>query len=212
KLVKDLPGSAPHAVDLGIILKIYGYVVDVRGRQAEAVGLLAQAIQALSPYARGGRPLPSAREPLRTCYLNRSEVLMKLESFAEAIDDIDRGLELDPQTNRVACCMVRARCRARVDPARAVAEAEDLVRTTPGSSQVLVNAAHVLSLSSVQETDALKREAYAARAVALLRQAREKGDIPEKPFVSHLKEDRELLPLRSRTDFKAFLKELKTKG
>jgi hypothetical protein len=54
------------------------------------------------------------------------------------------------------------------------------------------------------------REMYAARAVALLELARDRGHFRKKANAAHLQKDGELDPLRMRADFRKLVAELHT--
>src|SRR5262245_229290 len=97
---------------------------------------------------------------------------MQLDRFAEAIPDWDRAIELDEGPSRPTLRLQRALCLVRTEPAKAVAEAEELARGEKTPAELLYDAACVCCLASARVPDAAEREKYAARAVALLQQAR----------------------------------------
>ena len=106
----------------------------------------------------------------------------------------------------------RASCLARVDPAKAVAEAEDLVAGDKTTIGMRYNAARVCSLSSAEARGTAERARYAARAVALLRQAGAGGYFKDKARIEELQKEGDFDPLRSREGFQALLAELVAKA
>jgi len=104
--------------------------------------------------------------------------------------------------------MWRADCRAHVEPETAVAEAEEVLQDEELPASFLCLAARVFAQSSVAVEDPQKRERYAERAVALLREARDCGQFQQQPNIETLKTERRLDSLRLREDFKKLLAEL----
>ena len=98
----------------------------------------------------------------------------------------------------------RLLCLARVEPAKAVAEAEQLP-TVNQTSGMFYHAARVCAVSSVKVKEEAKREQYAARSVALLDQAREHGYFARKAQIEIAMKDAALAPLRQRADFKKLI-------
>jgi hypothetical protein len=130
---------------------------------------------------------------------------MRLNRFAAALDDWDRASELDSGSDRGNFQLQRALCLARVEPAKAVAAIEDLIKGEKTAAAVLYDAACVCSVSAAQVKDDARRDTFAARAVALLHQARIGGFFQDPGRVEHMKKDADLDALRSRDDFKKLL-------
>jgi serine/threonine protein kinase len=139
---------------------------------------------------------------------DRAFTLMKLDRFADAIKDWDRAFKLDDGSLRAPIRSTRALCWARVDPATALAEMEALLQADAVYPPIFYDAACVYALCAARTEDADARETYAARAVALLRQAREKGYFKNSATITHMKTGPDLEPLRARPEFRKLLAEL----
>jgi tetratricopeptide (TPR) repeat protein len=108
------------------------------------------------------------------------------------------------------------------DHAGATAKGSAVAARAPKDGPRLYRAATAFALSAaaVRGNTALPAagrdalvERYAARAVALLRQARTNWPgPPEQPLLSHLRTDKDFAALRGRDDFKRLLKELEGAG
>src|SRR5262249_12837187 len=131
-LLKQLAGEFPevpdHAVMLGRSYGNLGNVFTDSGKPAEALEWYQLAIQTLAPVVGREPRLAGPRQVLRNSHLGRAIALTKLDRFAEAIPDWERAIEFDEGPSRPSYRLERALCLARVEPARAVAEAEELVR------------------------------------------------------------------------------------
>src|SRR5262249_28649833 len=143
-----------------------------------------------------------AREYLRNSLFKRARLLTELQRFAEAMADWDRAIELDDSEDRPLYRMHRAQCLARIEPERAGAAAEEVVKDDKIPSPVIYEAAIVYAYASATVQDADQREQYAARAVALLQLARVRGIFQDRDNFGGLKTDTRLDPLRRREDFK----------
>src|SRR5262249_52347704 len=88
------------------------------------------------------------------------------------------------------------------------------LRTLPDAKGAILggncyNAACGYSLASAcADADDKMRESHAAKAVALLQEARDKGYFKAKQQVEQARKDKDLDPLRARDDFKQLMKEL----
>src|SRR5262249_15328930 len=92
--------------------------------------------------------------------------------------------------------------------AEAVADAEALTKDPATPAPMLCNAADVCSRASTAAKEAAQREAYAGRALALLRRAQAAGFFGDRANVERLKRDTDLDPLRQREDFQKLVAEL----
>ena len=179
----------------------------VRKQPAIALDWYAKAIAALEPAFQQQPKDRQTRIFLCNAYWGRGETLSSLGRHAEAVDDCNRGLELDEAPMRSQLRSLRARSRARLGEYQlATAEAEEVVAAPNSSGKRLGEAAAVFALASatVRQDSQLPEpnraglaDQYANRAMEFLRQAVAKGILN----LESLKNDTDLEPLRSRPEF-----------
>src|SRR5262249_45322449 len=145
---------------------------------------------------------------LRNSHWGRAQALTQLGRHAEAVQDWDRALELDEGPNRPTFRLSRAVNLAQLgQDQQATTEVEAVLQAGPPTADRLYDAACVFALSAGKAGDPAVQERYAARAVALLRDAVAKGYNK----VAHLKKDSDLDALRQRADFQQLLADLEAK-
>jgi serine/threonine protein kinase/Flp pilus assembly protein TadD len=207
QLVADFPNVPAYQIQQGGTYCNLGDLMRDNGRLADALSWCDQAIGVLAPEVeREPRPV-TALQFLRNSHAARAWALMMLDRFADAVRDCDRALELDDGSQCGQIRLLRAACLARVDPTKAVAAAEAVLQGGQPPPDLLYDAAcvYVLSAGRVQDQ---RKETYAARAVALLGQARQMGYFNDPANVAHMQQDADLDALRGRADFQQFLAEL----
>src|SRR5262249_35696092 len=128
QLAADFPGVLDYQIELSCSHHHLGCLVRDNGRPADALPWFDQAVGGLAPVLERQPRLASARRFLRNGHGGRAQALMKLDRHADAARDWDRALELDDGSLRVAIRLQRALCLARVEPTKAVAEAEALLQ------------------------------------------------------------------------------------
>jgi serine/threonine protein kinase/Flp pilus assembly protein TadD len=209
QLAADFPTAPGYQIDLGgSYCNLGNLVQEDNNRPAEALPWYEQAIEVLAPLVKREPRLVTARQFLRNSHWGRAEVLMKLNRFADADRDWDRALELTDDTRRAKIRLDRAAGLARHEPTKAVAEADAVLQGNQLTLDCYNVAARVYALSSARIQEAALSDQYAARAVALLRQAREKGYFNAPARVEHLKKDADLDSLHGRADYQALLAEI----
>jgi eukaryotic-like serine/threonine-protein kinase len=152
--------------------------------------------------------LAMGRQFLHNCHKNRALALDELRRHAEAIKDWDRAIELfDGKEPSIR--LQRAVSLARAgEHARATAEADALADSKDVTIATLYDAACIHALSSAAaRQDAKQADRYAARAVALLLRAIQKGWND----AEHIGKDSDLDPLRQRDDFQKLIRDLEEK-
>jgi tetratricopeptide (TPR) repeat protein/tRNA A-37 threonylcarbamoyl transferase component Bud32 len=182
-------------------------------RYADAADYFKKGRDALEPLRKAGqltaeqqRWLPLTDEKIAFC-----------EAAEKALADLDFALK---QSESLVPRLLEARARywhkngkhaevsATADKFRTLA---DVPGGLPGYN--LYNAACGYALASTcADADEKMKEAHAAKAVALLKEARDKGCFKAKETVEHAKKDADLDALRQRDDFKALLAELEKDG
>src|SRR5207237_556561 len=126
----------------------------------------------------------------------------------ESATDYDRAVELSPPAEKPLVRRGQARTLALTgEPARAFALVNELAAAPGATGQLLFELAGVCATAAAAaKGDEALRERCAARAVALLERAAERGAVSPA-----LLQDRSLLPLRDRADFNRLLKRLREK-
>lgn len=209
KTPADFQATLDYAFDLGAIYFSFGFLMWRSERPAEAVGWCDRAIQTLGSVLAKEPRLATARDVLSNSHLVRAEACMKLQRFAEALKDWDRSIELQPaQKPSPDSLLKRALCLVHIEPARAIAAIDNLVKSADLLPVHLYDAACIVSLASAGVSDAGKQNEFAAKAVHLLKHARSNGFFKDKENVEHAKKDSDLASLRQRPDFQQLMKEL----
>jgi tetratricopeptide (TPR) repeat protein len=203
------PIMADYAIDVGSTQFNLGNLMLDGDRSEAALGWYGQAIATLEPVVAKQPRHPTAKQFLRNTHSGRARALTKLRRYADAFKDWERALDLADERSRNSLRLGQAMTLAHVkEHAKATAEADALADAKEASADTLYDAACVYSLSSSAVLgDAKQAEQYAARAVALLRQAVAKGY----KNVEHMKNDTDLDALRQREDFKKLIQELNPK-
>jgi serine/threonine-protein kinase len=171
-----------------------------------AIDLMEKQTKPVPP----GKALDGARRLLRDAYTTRATALDAVNRIAEALKDWERALAEDDGSKRALLRAGRAMALARLgEHARAVAEATAAAEGKVASASALHLAAVACSLCADRvKGDARLADRYAARAVALLRQAHARGYYREPAHALRLRENPEFEPLRQRADFRKLLAEV----
>jgi serine/threonine-protein kinase len=208
RLVAGFPTVPGYRVDLGGSYCNFGILLAVEGQPGKALNYLDKAVSTLEKDQRTG-PGVTAQGFLRNSHVSRAKVLTALRRHAEAVQDWDRALALNQGPLRNQLRLGRAANLAQLGQhARATAEVEDILTTTKLNGSATYDVACVFALAAAKAKEPVLTEQYAARAVALLRDAAAKGFRD----VAHMQQDTDLDALRQRQDFQEFLRELKGKA
>ena len=193
--------------DLGGSYCNMGNVVRDGGKPAEALAWYARAISTLEKALAQDAQDVTARHFLGSSHEGRAPALDRLGRHAEALSDWDQAIELDADPGRNGSRMGRAASLVRSGQVvQGVAAAESVLQDPKLSDGALYDGAGVFSLASAAtRKDAKKSDAYAARAVLLLRQAFSRGY----KGVADVNKDTALEPIRDREDFRQLLRLLK---
>ena len=195
KLVQDVPTNPAYAVDLSGCYGGMGKLMQMRGQPEAALEWYAKALGKLEPVLAAEPRLALARKFAATIHSERALALEKLARHAEALEDVDKALAFDDGEKRDAIRLQRARTLARLRRhVQATAEADALAGALNIPAETLYAAACVYALSSAAAPEAPPlAEQYAARGVALLRQAFKN----DPKSVSKMAKEKMLDPLRS---------------
>jgi tetratricopeptide (TPR) repeat protein len=210
KLREQLFGEYPKWVDVaaeyGVSLIKRGADLADDGEFEAALPPFTRAVQVLEPLAKHDPSLPGAGRLFRNAAGARADVLMRLGRPAEALTEYDKVLALRTVENREYFRIQRSLALAHLKKhVEAAAEAADVAGGKDVPAFLLEDAAAVHALcSAAVRDDAKLSEQYAAKAVAVLRQAFEKN---YEAIAAGIKSDKNLDALRSRPDYQTLMKE-----
>jgi serine/threonine-protein kinase len=216
-LVADFPTVPEYAMDLGGGYCNYGQLLCDRGEPAASLPWFAKGHAALRRVLDKEPRLVMARLWLRNVHMGRAEALDSLGRHAEAVTDWEQAHALNDEKQRDGWLRLqRSASLARAGQhVQATATVEGLLRPGHADSATLYDAACVYAVAAAQaakaappHTSSLRAERYATRAVALLREAVQKGY----KNVAHMKKDADLDALRVRDDFQQLLGQLEQKS
>jgi hypothetical protein len=198
--VKDHPQVAQYAVDLGGSHCNLGNVFLVHRRDpAAALPFYDKAITGLCAVLAAQPKLASARTFLRNSYEGRYQALRLLGRTDDALADVDRLFELG-NTSPLAL-LGRFEVLFGTDTVRALAELDRLAAEPSTPHETLYYAA-VLLCEIAAQCDPEERDAYRARAVALLEQLLRRGHFVRSEAREQLEADPRIEDLRDREDFR----------
>jgi serine/threonine protein kinase len=198
----------------------------VLARYHDALADLDRAAQLLDNLGRldpGNVQVPSYR---LMCSHGRAKVLTRLGRAHEADAEWERALALVPEALQADLrrdrTISQAASRARAgDYLGAAAVADELAHAPALSGSTSYNLACVLALSAAaaaRDADkpllerARNADRYACQAIALLQAARQDGYFRDASNLAHLDQDEDLVFLRQREDYRAFVKTLAPKN
>jgi tetratricopeptide (TPR) repeat protein len=207
QLAADFPAVVQYRLDLAGGQVNLGHVLKDDGQPSAALEWYGQGIDTLRAVRAKDPRRTTAREYLRNAHWGRASALDALGRHADAAQDWEQAIDLDPGLSRAALRAQRALSLARAgDAERATAAADELARTpAQQGSGSAYDAACVFAVLSGVLTDATQKEHHARRAVELLTQARDRGFFQEPAKRAWLQKNPELEPLRSRNDFQKLL-------
>jgi tetratricopeptide (TPR) repeat protein len=206
KLVADHPHTPSYQFELGNTYFSCGVLAFGAGTGApESLTWFDKAIEKLAPVCAADASHVRAKRQLGRCYQARGLACTQLERHAEAVKEWDRAFDLSAPEDRTRIRTERATSLLRVgQPARALADAEEVRDTTGLSGEQRYNLACIYSVAS---RDGERKQVHADRAMELLKQAIAAGWND----VEQTKQDTDLDPLRARADFKKLLAEFEQK-
>jgi serine/threonine protein kinase/tetratricopeptide (TPR) repeat protein len=204
RLAATHPNVPAFQINLGGSYCNFGDFIREEGRFDESLTWFEKAIAALEPIHRASPRAAVAGQFLRNSHANRARALDALKRHADALKDWDRVIELSTPAEHPRYRVERATSKLNAGRfADAVAEVEEL--TTPAAkftAGTLYDFACVYSVASGKIAE--KKQAYADRAMELLRRSARAGF----KDADVLKKDPDLEPIRHRDDFKKFVQEL----
>jgi serine/threonine-protein kinase len=190
KLTADSPTDAD---DRGKLVPSDGKLVPTDSVKLITSDSLAYIVALPTPYS-------DHRIDLARCHCNLGNLLKARGQFKEAEQAYRQALDI---------------CRKLVgtgDHRNAVLEVDSLVSGKNVQCATFCDAARVFALASASiKNNAKLADQYAARAVELLRKARDAGYFKDPARVANMKKDSDLDSLRSRDDYKKLVADLEKK-
>jgi tetratricopeptide (TPR) repeat protein len=197
RLAERYPNVPLYRVMFGRVATKFGAFLHRRGDSEAALPLYGRAIDMLTPVL--GRIVEVAGG-LYEAHAARAAALHDLARYAEAIKDWDRAIELGEPVARYR----RLETRYKIEPQKALAEMDELVRTTDatkpdGSYQLARMFARLAKGPNPADPD------FAKRAMAMLY----KAVAARRDSWKNLEGDESFDSLRGREEFKKLLASLK---
>lgn len=205
KLIQDHPGRPDLVLSLGGTHCNLAHLLGDAGRDADALRNYARSIELLEPLPGNAN---TARRFLRNAHSGRADLHMKRDRWTEAAIEFTTAVGYCPPDERGPLLHGRAIARARQgDHAGAVSDAEEWAKQPNLSANDMYDLACVFALAAQAAQPSPLADRYASRAVELIRKAINAGFRD----AEHMKRDKDLDSLRSRTDFGKVFAELAEK-
>jgi serine/threonine-protein kinase len=201
---------ADNQVQIGGTCCNLGSLLYGDGRPAEALPWFERASETLRAVLSGDPQNANARRYLHNTFWSQATTLGGMGRDAEAADCWLRAIELNAGGNRdmLRCYLGMSLARAG-DHASAASLVDELAAFPHPPAVALYNLACVMGLcSSAAKDDPELAPRYRARAIDLLRRAREAGFFQSPENVVHLTQDADLRSLHPLDEFQRFLHDL----
>jgi tetratricopeptide (TPR) repeat protein len=220
-LVAKFPTVIDYAIGLGGSYCNAGNALRNMGKPTRSLEYYQKAVERLQRALKQEPGLEIAQQFLRNSHWGRSSALRALDRIDEAINDLDKTVDLTTGKLQAHFRMQRAWMRAAGgDHAGAAAEADQVMQSDNIPARGVYEAARVFARAASAATNDAERaeprrrelaEQYAARCMSLLQEARDAGFFNGPAKVEAFQSDSDFGALRSHTGFAKFLAELKLK-
>jgi serine/threonine protein kinase/tetratricopeptide (TPR) repeat protein len=230
KLVADFPGIPSHRIDLantyteiGAVFRGQAKYADAESYQDRAIALREQLVNYYTLDADYRINLAGTYHNRGNAVRDQGKAEASLPWYGKAIAALDAvpAADRDKATARtyrrnalcdraIALSAVNRQAAAREDAELSARLIEELLklRVKPESGELYEAASVYAQLCLAVKGDAVILERYAARALALLNQAKAAGYFRDSQMVGKLKKDTDFDPLRTRADFRGFMAEI----
>ncbi len=224
KLAAGFPTHSDYKENLGLSYAFMGNAEFKRGKYDTGLEWTSRAAAYLEPIVKNTPKSPGLRQQLAETYSVRGGCLFGLKRYAEAIQSLDRAVELDNGSlrehvtglRRVAILQLQQlsvpalRLARAGNHVRAAAAAAALVTGPNAHPEMDYNGACVYAIcaAKVKGSDSIAAEGYALQAMGLLQKANTSGFFKDPKQLKQLQKDRDLDVLRDRPDFKQLLDEV----
>ena len=213
KLIVEFPGNPMLQVEYGGSCCNYANAMKQTGKFEASLDWYERAIAAIEPVH-----LADPRAVVARCYLcnshfGKSQVLAKLNRWADALVDLKWTKELDDGRFGFFRILAENRCRAQIKQTspEALAELQQLVvsdKLNPGQQ---FDASCVLAIVMGQLTDAESRDKVAQLIMESLRKIETTGDFFKPAKLEYLQTAEELSALQQRPEYREWLSKIQPK-
>ena len=220
-LAEANPAVTEYQSDLAAACCNLGHFRRDAGEPELSLPLYQEAIDRLRAVRKTQPRDPTVRQFLRNSHWGRAQALDQLRRHRDALADWEQVLSLASGPSRPFFQVRVAACLARCgEPAQAVEHAARLLAGPSVGNDLRYSAACVYALAARAAAAEASRplperqkraEGYAGQAVALLRQAQQRGHFAAPRAVADMEKDDDLTSLRPRDDFRALLQDLAAK-
>jgi serine/threonine-protein kinase len=220
RLVKEHETEGEYRLALAGTCVNLGHALRDGNQAREALPCYEKAFVGIRELEKRGADLPEMQEVLRNAYWGRAETLGKLDRYREAIPDWQMAVKLSRPGDRDRDLIRQGQAAALAQAGmhrQALVEVEDLLKGKLVKPDLFYELACVCALAA-RATDRDKTlsqadrgqliDQYAARAIALLEQAKNARFFHDPKWRAHLKKDPDFEFLRSRRDYQRFIEEL----
>jgi tetratricopeptide (TPR) repeat protein len=208
RLSREHPEVWQLAFELAHGLVLLGQLHDAKHESESVVESLSRALDTLNPIAANPLAAAQVRPVLREVLGGRSQALIDLKRYADAVKDLDRAIALADGEQRMLLRLVRANALAHSGNHRRAAEEAEAVLGDPSfPADGIFTVACLFGLIAAREADREKADRYAQRAVHLLARAQGAGFFNAVDRRGLLDSHPDLAALRGKKEFES----LKTK-
>jgi serine/threonine-protein kinase len=221
RFVRDHPRNPEHMVDLGGLCANWALVTVDLGKPEAGLALCDRAFRLLGSVPKGMSRDPDLRLDLRIAHAARAGAFVRQKRLAEALKEWDQAITFDDRHD-IPVRLGRLETLARLgEHARAAQEGAVLAQAQRLSAgqQYVLGVVYAQCAVAAQKDPALvaadrdrQTDAYAAQAVAYLRQAAAGGYFKTASYRERLKEEILLDVLRPRNDFRELLQDVAEEG
>ncbi|HEY6562859.1 MAG TPA: serine/threonine-protein kinase, partial [Pirellulaceae bacterium] len=208
-LTLDYPGEVEFAANLANLYGNWANLSRGQGSLERTLSLYASTIRTAKAVLDQEPNWVAAKSTLLNAHGGRAQFFDGLKRYDEALTDWDVVIKMSKGPARFQHSMSRALTLARMGaPARAVAQAEAMAEGMELAGVDLFNLACVYAVSmAALPVDAPPpvKEQYGNRAVELLEQAHASGWFRDPSAIDLVRADRDLEPIRSRSDYRSLM-------
>jgi serine/threonine protein kinase len=220
KLTRDLPDEPYYAHRLATGYMNQGYLMITTGHLQDALESYRHGADILEAVHKKVPAWVDVRTDLAAAHGGQADALVRLNRPAESLPHWKRLLELDQGPDRDS---YRLRYDLALvqsgDHAGAADDAQKLAANTSGEMRFNIACVYCICSRTVRSDEKIPpqererlAEHYALQAIEVLRKAAAAGLFKSPAYEEHLRNDLDLMPIRSRADFQDLLRSVKERA